>query len=104
MLELCEENAIKNSATKILKINVTLGVLSGIEPTLLKSAFDTFKDEGIAKDAELLLDIKEVLLKCDECSYEYRVENENYNCPKCNSTSYKIIEGEEMHLMSLEME
>lgn len=104
LIELCEENARQNNATKIIKINIAIGKLSGVEPVLLKSAFDTFKEEGITKESELVVEIKEIVLQCQKCGHQYTPQGYEYLCPKCGSEEYSIISGEEMHLMSLEME
>jgi len=104
LIELCEEQMVKNNASKILKINIAIGKLSGVEPMLLKSAFDTFKEDGATRDAELVVDIKDVVLRCKKCNFEYSPKGDEYGCQKCNSDEYKIVGGEEMHLMSLEME
>ena len=45
LLESCEEHARQNDAKKVTKVVVKIGVLSGVEPDLLQTAFDTFKEQ-----------------------------------------------------------
>ena len=47
LLESCEEHARVNEASKVTKVVVKIGVLSGVEPDLLKTAFDTFKEQTV---------------------------------------------------------
>jgi len=47
LLNQCEEVAAQNEATKVMKVIVKIGVLSGVEPHLLQVAFDTFKEKTI---------------------------------------------------------
>ena len=44
LLDQCEDNAKANDAKKVTKVVVKIGVMSGVEPDLLKTAFDTFKE------------------------------------------------------------
>ncbi|MEJ2437527.1 MAG: hydrogenase/urease nickel incorporation protein HypA [Sulfurovaceae bacterium] len=104
LLNQCEDIAMQNGAEKVLKIYLKIGVMSGVEPHLLKSAFDTFKQETMCADA--LLDIQEqrVIIKCKECGAETTLKEYRYICGQCESNNVEVIDGEEMYLMSLEME
>jgi len=61
LLNQCEEVAAQNEATKVMKVIVKIGVLSGVEPHLLQVAFDTFKEKTICDEAELILKSVRVL-------------------------------------------
>lgn len=104
LIGLCEENAQKHNATKINKVTVKIGKLSGVEPDLLQTAFDTFKCEGICQDAELEMILQDLTLVCHECGKESVITDNNVRCLHCESLSTKIIDGKEMYLMSLDMD
>ena len=104
LLELATNHAIKNNATKITKIEVKIGVLSGVEPELLKRAFDTFKEGTMAQNAEFVIHIQPVVIRCKECNKESTLQKDEYLCPKCKSPEIEIIDGEDMYLISLELE
>lgn len=53
LIEQCEEQAIANDANKVTRVAIKVGILSGVEPALLRTAFETFKLEGICHDAVL---------------------------------------------------
>ena len=51
LLEQCEEHAKANDSTKITKVVTKIGKLSGVEPHLLETAFETFKErKGVCRD------------------------------------------------------
>jgi len=100
----CEEHAVQNNATKVTKVITKIGVMSGVETQLLQTAFDTFKEGTICEDAEFIQNIQKVKLECKECGDIFEVDEASYFCHKCESTSIKVVEGEDMYLMSLEME
>ncbi|SMP89052.1 Hydrogenase-3 nickel incorporation protein HypA [Epsilonproteobacteria bacterium SCGC AD-311-C15] len=104
LLDSCDENAVKNNATKVTKVVVKIGVMSGVEAELLKTAFDTFKEETICHEAEFIINIQQVVIKCHNCSKESTLKELEYCCPECQSTELDILDGEDMFLMSLEME
>ena len=43
LLQSCEEHAAANDSDKVTKVVVKIGNLSGVEPDLLATAFNTFK-------------------------------------------------------------
>lgn len=104
LLESCEEHASQNDSTKVLKVIVKIGVLSGVEPQLLETAFNTFKEGTICHDAQFILNHQKVVIECNECETTNTLDKNEFLCPDCQSTKVKVIDGEEMFLMSLEME
>lgn len=104
LLNQCEEHAKKNDSTKVLKVIVKIGVLSGVESTLLQTAFDTFKEETICHETEFIINIQKVQIYCNMCKKESTLEKNEFACLLCNCTDIKVLDGEDMYLMSLEME
>ncbi len=103
LLNQCEEIAQENSATKVTKVICKIGIMSGIETHLLQVAFDTFKEKTICEDAKFVINIQKLKLECRDCGYIYEEDEVLYCCQKCKSLKVKVIDGEDMYLMSLEM-
>ncbi|MDR2080381.1 MAG: hydrogenase maturation nickel metallochaperone HypA [Campylobacteraceae bacterium] len=103
LIELCEKNAKANNAEKITKVEVKIGKLSGIEPHFLKLTFDTFKNKTLCNDAELVMNVQKVVVKCLSCGNEQTLENNEFICKACGG-EVRVIDGEDMLLMRLEME
>ena len=104
LLESCEEHAQQNESRKVTKVIVKIGVLSGVEPDLLQTAFDTFKEKTICDGCEFVINIQKVIVECFDCSKQSTLEQNEFCCLHCNSNKVKVIDGEDMYLMSLEME
>ncbi|WP_320033608.1 hydrogenase maturation nickel metallochaperone HypA [Halarcobacter sp.] len=104
LLDSCEEHARQNDSTKVTKVVVKIGVLSGVEPDLLQTAFDTFKEKTVCDGAEFLINHQKVVIECLSCQEQSTLEKNEFLCPKCESNQVKVIDGEDMFLMSLEME
>jgi len=106
LLDIIDDNAKENNAKKVTKVVVKIGILSGIEPYLLESAFDTFKEKTICEEAEFEMIIQPILARCNQCKHlnEYPTQQIFFECQKCGSVELEITDGEDMLLMSLEME
>jgi hydrogenase nickel insertion protein HypA len=104
LLDQCEEYAAANEATRITRIVTKIGRLSGVEPHLLEIAFNTFKEKTVCDGAEFVMNIQPVVIRCKECEQESTLEELHYRCPHCESIDVAVTDGEDMLLMSLEME
>ena len=104
LLNSCEENAAEHNATKVTKVVVKIGVMSGVEPELLRTAFETFKESTICKEAVFVINSQSVVIKCNKCLIESVLESLEYYCPRCGSMDIEILDGEDMYLMQMELE
>ncbi len=104
LMEQVETLVEENNAQKVLKVIVKIGVMSGVEPHLLEIAFNTFKEKTVCDSAEFIMNIQPLTILCTQCQTQSELEKIHYCCPKCSSLDVKVMDGEEMFLMSLEME
>ena len=104
ILDQCENIAKANDATIITKVVVKIGVMSGVETHLLEVAFNTFKEKTICDGAEFVMNLQALKIECKDCKEVSELEKIHYRCQACGSTNVKVIDGEDMFLMSLEME
>lgn len=104
LLNQCEEVAEQNNASKITKVICKIGVMSGIEIHLLQVAFDTFKEGTLCDGAIFVINAQKLKVRCRECQEEYEIEEINYKCRTCGHLGMDTVDGEDMYLMSLEME
>ncbi|MDM5263975.1 hydrogenase maturation nickel metallochaperone HypA [Sulfurovum sp. XTW-4] len=104
LLNQCEDVAEQNNANMVTKVITKIGVMSGIETHLLQTAFDTFKEGTICDGAEFIINEQKVKLHCNSCRTEFEIDEVRYACTECESLDVKVIDGEDMYLMSLEME
>jgi hydrogenase nickel incorporation protein HypA/HybF len=97
-------HAQKHKATAVTKVVLRFGPLSGIEPYLLKRAFDTFKERTIAGNAELVLNKDGVSIRCRDCETISVEETLLFRCKKCNSVNVEVKDCGDLILERLEME
>lgn len=104
LIDQCERHARENQTNRVTRVAIKVGQLSGVEPALLETAFETFKQEGVCRDAVLEMQIQPLVIRCRECGHESVMETRQVICPHCNSRDTDVIDGEELLLMQLELE
>ena len=103
LMDQVETIADENSAEKVTKVILKIGVMSGVEPHLLEVAYNTFKEKTICEEAELVMNIQPLSIRCGQCQEQSELKAIEYCCPKCSSLEVDVLDGEDMYLMSLEM-
>lgn len=99
-----EQIAAKNNATAVEKIVLKVGPLSGVEPDLLEHAFSIARQGTIAGNAELETQQGPVRVTCTQCGGSGEVPVNRLVCPDCSDWRVDVTEGEELLLLSLEIE
>ncbi|QSZ41970.1 hydrogenase maturation nickel metallochaperone HypA [Sulfurimonas aquatica] len=104
LIEQCEDHVRENDAIKVTKVVIKIGKMSGVEPHLLETAFETFKENGVCDGAAFIMNIQPLTIECNKCSLTTELTDIYYRCPECESLDVKVIDGEDMYLMQLELE
>lgn len=104
LLNQCEDIARENEAQSVSKIIVKIGKMSGVEPHLLEIAFNTFKEKTVCDGADFVMNVQPLVIECNGCGTQTTLEEIYYKCPACESLDVKVVDGEDMYLMTLEME
>ncbi|OGF68087.1 MAG: hypothetical protein A2Y62_05610 [Candidatus Fischerbacteria bacterium RBG_13_37_8] len=92
-------------ASKIIKIYIKIGALSGVEQENLHFCYNILI-EGMDefKESQLIIEEKEWIVKCNNCGTEYNPDVHLLLCPGCQMNSSTLISGDELDFVSLEVE
>jgi len=109
LFTIIEERAKQARASRVTKVRVMVGELSGVVPELFRSAFHSYKKGTIADRARLEMKIVKIKFKCQNCGREitaknFRDESFSYSCPFCRSKDMELISGRDLYLERLEIE
>lgn len=98
--------ARENNAKCITAINLRIGRASGIVTDSLKFAFDAIKLENpLISSSEIIIEEVPLKYECNDCKISFETENINFqSCPDCKSCSLKLLSGEEMDIVNVELE
>lgn len=101
LLEQVQSIAQERGATRVERILLRVGPLSGVEPLLLKSAFPLAAAGTLAESAVLDIEAIPVRVHCSECGAETPARPNRLVCGRCGGFRVRVISGEEMLLASL---
>jgi hydrogenase nickel insertion protein HypA len=104
LFEILEEKAKEQNGKRITVVKLRIGTLAGIVPELLATAFDIYKKDTIAADAELIFDVVPFKVQCKECHKVMVKDDFTFICDDCDSTNLQTLEGTEMILEKMEIE
>lgn len=99
LLQLAEQH----KAERIIKVNVTIGKMSGIVAESFSFGFEALSGENIlTKDAVLEITETEPAKRCLDCGHI--TEPPLATCPECNSSRLVSDGGDDLVLTQVEME
>ena len=99
-----ETIASERNAQSISLIVVGIGPLSGVEAQLLKNAYPIASTGTVAENAEIVIEQLPVKVKCNECGCESETKPNKLICKNCGNWRTTLISGDELLLLSVELE
>jgi len=103
ILSIVLEQAKAAKATRIAKINRTVGELSGVVDECVQFYFEIISKDTIAAEANLSFDRRPTKVRCRNCATIFSPDNLNWNCPNCRDQNIEIISGRECYVESIEV-
>ena len=104
LLEQVGAIAGERDATRVTRIELDIGPLSGVEADLLRNAYPIAAAGTLAEDAELLIHAADIIVRCSECGVESRATANRLVCGECGDFRTRVISGDELILRRLELE
>ena len=103
IVKIAENETAKANAKKVTKIELEIGVLSGVEQDSLSFVWESAVKDSVLEKAEKEIDIIGGKGKCADCNTEFDMDNIYDPCPKCNSNFKGILQGKELRVKALEV-
>lgn len=104
LVKAASDEATRQGATHVVKVDVVLGALSGVEMDSLMFCFPAVARGTVCEGAGLNVEIVPALGRCPGCATTSEVRDFMSACPKCGSWPLGIKGGREMTLRALEIE
>lgn len=101
---LIEDQARLNSFSKVRRVTLEIGPLSGVEVEAIRFSFDVAMQGSVAQSAQL--DIVECAASawCLPCGSTVSITERYDPCPRCGSHQLQITAGEELRIRELEVD
>ena len=96
--------ATSNGASRVHRIVLRIGTLSGVDPDALRFAFDVVAHDTAAAGAALQVDEVPALAHCAACDSDFAATaGFMFACPHCGILSGDVRQGRELELARIEM-
>ncbi len=102
-LRMAVETAKAAGATRVLKLRLRIGTLSGVVPAAMRFAFDVVCHDTMAAGATLEIEVVPAACWCATCLAEFACENFFNECPRCHDFSGELRRGREMEIADVEI-
>ena len=96
--------AREHQATRVEKIVVKIGPLSGVEAPLLENAFPIAAAGTIADEAQFVIEASPIVVACTRCGEESTVTPNKLLCRSCGDFRTRLVSGDEMLLETIELD
>ena len=104
IINIAVAKANEAQASKITRINIVMGELTGFVSDCVQFYFDSLSKDTIAQDAELHFEVISAQLRCRDCSAIFHPQDNIWYCPECQKQSVEISKGRELYIESIEVE
>ena len=103
MIDLLEQTAREHDLSRIEKVTVSLGEVSGVMTDLFEDAWMWASQRSdLLRDAELEIYQIEALNVCNACGRTYKAVPHGRVCPHCGSPRTELLHGTELEIDSIE--
>ena len=102
LVERVAAEAQARQATSVQRLSIRIGELSGVEPELLTTAYETFRERTICEGAVLDLQVVAARWECPACGLVIG-RGDVLTCPACVLPA-RLVQGDEIMLDRIEME
>jgi len=104
ILDIVLNEAKSAQASKVTKINLVIGELSGTVSDCVQFYFDFLKKGNAAEEATLDFRLVPAELRCRDCLTAFKPKDSAWVCPNCKGVSLDVISGQECYVESIEVE
>lgn len=98
-----ERVATAHRASRVTRILLAVGPLSGVEPVLLERAFAVARAGTAAEAATLEIEAAPIRVRCMNCGAEREAAVNRLSCEACGDWRVRILCGDELLLKRIEL-
>ena len=104
ILSIVLEKAETAKASRVSKIDLVFGELSGVVDECVEFYFGFLSKDTIAAQASLSFSHPPIRLHCRKCDTIFSPDNYSWACSNCQEQEIEIISGRELYIESIEVE
>lgn len=95
MLSTLDDIMVEEKLTKIEKIVLQVGEISGVVPSFIEECYPAAVYKTKYEDMKLEMEIIPGIVRCNACGEEFNAYQYDLKCPKCGSQNLTPLSGRE---------
>ena len=99
---LCEREAVEKGFSRVRSIALAVGAVSGFYPGCMFEFFPAAALGSVAEGARLETRVIPAAIECPDCGYTG--EAHGVECPRCGGWGFRLTQGREFYIDSIEVE
>ena len=104
IVEMAEEEARRRGGTHVSAVHLKLGLLSGVVEEALRFSYGVSCEGTMLEGSELVIEETLVVVYCENCQAERSLSSiQAFFCPVCSTPAPRVISGQELELVAMEM-
>lgn len=104
IVKIVEDVARKEHASRVSKISLVVGELSGFVGDSIHMYFDIIAEGTLAQGAELSITYIKFKMLCESCKEHYERAMYSFACPRCGADGVPTDIGKEFYIKDIEVE
>lgn len=104
ILEIVKDNLSSNGGGRLRSVKVRIGELAGVVPDSLDFCFTAITKGTEMDGAVLEIERTGIVAHCADCGKDSDVKGLVFKCPSCGSLSVKVITGNELQVVEIEVD
>lgn len=104
ILDVAAASLREHAFRRVVSVCLRIGPISGVDPEALRFAMGVVTEGTPLAGAELVIETPSVRFRCSDCAHEFSAEEVQFSCPSCSGTRIKLISGDELEIVNLEVE
>jgi hydrogenase nickel incorporation protein HypA/HybF len=105
IIESVEEQARVWNGSRVLAVHVRIGPLSGVVPDALMFAYGLACEGTSLQGSRLAVEERPVVIECPRCAAEtVSASAQDMTCSVCGSAPARVVSGDELDLVAVEVE
>lgn len=101
MLQTVEAVIEEQQLTKIDKIVIQVGEISGIIPRFVEECYPMVVNHTKFEDTELEVEVIPGIVRCNQCQTEFNAMKCDFKCPNCGARDMEPLSGRDFFIKEI---
>jgi hydrogenase nickel incorporation protein HypA/HybF len=104
IVEMAEQEARRRGGVHVSAVHLRLGPLAGVVKEALHFSYGVSCEGTMLEGSDLVIEETPAVIYCDKCRTERSLASvQAFFCPVCSTPAPKVVGGQELELVALEI-